>query len=208
MTPAPIILCLASKRTSGGSSAVPASSCPPVGTTGAAALYADSWFNPWTYDGWEQPGAGAPDDFTGVENAYGAPDSTSWVAYIAPEPENPFDAAVGFGLDAYTPEYPACAQAITGGTVEIAFTDLSGSGSVSSLVGAALLIDAGNTSVYLGATSGTGAQTISVAIPAAWAQQIAVGNSPGVVLGFYRDGAVATVANIDAVTVTINWEMV
>lgn len=199
---AAIILCLASKRIAGGGHTT-VSPCPPTGTTGATTLYAASAFDPQAYDGW--PGGGSPDSSVGIENAYGPPDAISWTASVAPEPENPFDAAAGFGLDAYAPEYPACAQVITGGTIEIIFTDLSGAGG--SLVGAALLIDDGDTGVYLGSTSGTGAQTITVPISAAWAQQIADGTSPGIVLNFYRDGAVPTVVSVDAIVVALDWQV-
>lgn len=206
MTPAPTILMLSKRRRQSGGAISIFSNCPQSGSNGEIELYAEDTFNPNLYvpDGWTMP-TSFPDSSVGIEESYGVPDSTPYVATIAAIAENPFDAAWGYQLNPVT-EYAECPIEYIGGTVTVVLTDLTGSSS-GSLVNLSMIFDDGMSYAYFASSSGTGAQTITVPISAAWAQQIADGTSPGIVLNFYRDGAVPTVADIDAIVVTLDWEM-
>lgn len=206
MTPAPTILMLSKRRRQSGGAISIFSNCPQSGSNGEIELYAEDTFNPNLYvpDGWTVP-TSFPDSSVGIEESYGVPDSTPYVATIAAIAENPFDAAWGYQLNPVT-EYAECPIEYIGGTVTVVLTDLTGSSS-GSLVNLSMIFDDGMSYAYFASSSGTGAQTITGVLTAAQATQIAEGHSPGVVLLAYRDGVVDTVVSVDAIVVALDWQV-
>lgn len=210
MSPVPIILAaLASSNRSvgGGFSAANNNTCPPIGSSAAVAKNANAVFYPGIYSGWDFPvGGRPPDSFDGIENSFVGPDGIAYVATISGDGENPFDAVLGYSFP--TDDLVAqCGLTVVGGNIEVTLTDLTGVSNDpenDGLVALFILLDDGETSEYLTSSIGLGAQTLTGELTASQAAQVATGQSPGVVLWFFR-GFSDNVASIDSVVATYDW---
>lgn len=209
MSPVPIILAaLASSNRSVGGESTVENVCPPVGSSATVAKNANAVFHPGIYSGWDMVGGGgtSPDSFDGIENSFVGPDGIAYIATISGVEENPFDAVLGYSFP--TDELVAqCGLTVVGGNIEVTLTDLAGVSNDpenDGLVVLYILLDNGETSEYLTSSIGLGAQTLTGELTASQAAQVATGQSPGIVLWFFR-GFSDNVASIDSVVAAYDW---